>query len=86
MAAPPELVSVSGRLCVLPTVTLPKLRLAALAVREAGAVAVPETGTVREGLEALLLMERLKLSLPAACGAKTTLKATLWPVAMSLAS
>ena len=63
---------------MLPIVTLPKLRLAALAVSAPGAVAVPDTGTVRLGLEALLVMEKLKVSLPADCGAKTMLKEALW--------
>jgi hypothetical protein len=44
-----------------------------------GVVADPDTGTVKVGLEALLLMERLKSSVPAAWGAKTMLKEAVLP-------
>ena len=64
---------------MLPIVTFPKLRLAALADKAPAAVALPDTGTVRVGLEALLVMERLKLSVPADCGANTMLKDALCP-------
>lgn len=62
---PPELVTVSGRVWVLPTCTFPKLKLGALAVNEPGVTALPARGTVSVGLEALLVMERPKLSVPA---------------------
>jgi hypothetical protein len=50
---------------VLPTCTFPKLKLGALAVNEPGVTALPARGTVSVGLEALLVMERPKLSVPA---------------------
>ena len=65
MLEPPELVNVSGRLWLLPTWTFPKFKLGALAAKDPGVTAVPVTGTVSVGLEALLVMERLKLSVPA---------------------
>jgi hypothetical protein len=65
MLEPPELVNVSGRLWLLPTWTFPKFKLGALAAKDPGVTAVPVTGTVSVGLEALLVMERLKLSAPA---------------------
>jgi len=73
MLDPPELVRVSARLWLLPTCTFPKLRLGALAVNAATATAVPDSGIVNVELEASLMMERLKSSVPADCGANTTL-------------
>ena len=81
MLDPPELVSVSGRLLLLPTVMLPKLKLGALADSAPELTALPETAAVSVGLEALLLMESSKLSVPADCGAKTTLNGALCPAA-----
>jgi hypothetical protein len=79
MLDPPELVKVSGRDWVPPVVTLPKLRLGALALKLPVAAAVPETGTIKLEFDASLLIERLKLSVPAACGANVMLKGTLCP-------
>lgn len=81
MLDPPELVSVSGRLLLFPTVMLPKLKLGALADSAPGPAALPETAAVSVGFEALLLMERMKLSVPADCGANTMLKGALCPAA-----
>jgi hypothetical protein len=77
MLEPPELAKVSGKLWLLPFCTLPKLRLGALGVSPPAVSAVPETGAVSVGFEALLAIARLKLSIPAACGANITLKAVL---------
>lgn len=55
------------------------MRLPALAPSAPGEVAAPVIGMVRFGLEALLEIERSKLSLPADFGAKTTLNGTFWP-------
>ena len=71
---PPVLVTVSERDLLLPTCTLPKLRLDWVGVRVAGGTPVPESTMLSVGLEALLVMARLPLTVPAACGAKTTLK------------
>jgi len=50
---PPALVIVERKELVFPTVTLPKLRLEGVEVSRPGATAVPETGRVSDGLEAL---------------------------------
>lgn len=68
------LVTVSERVFVLPTVTVPKAKLGAVADSAPAVVAVPDTDAVRAELEASLVMERLKLSVPADCGANTMLK------------
>ena len=59
---PPELVRVSDSVWLLPTCTLPKLRLVAVAVSDPGAAPVPESGTFNVGFDALLLIERLPLA------------------------
>ncbi len=78
---PPELVTVSDRVLLLPTFTLPKLRLAGLGDRLPAVMAVPEAGTVSDGFEASLATVKLPVGLPAACGAKTTLNDLLAPAA-----
>jgi hypothetical protein len=78
---PPEFVRVSERVWLLPTCTLPKLRLVALAVSKPGVTPVPEIGMPRLGFDALLVMERLLLADPPVVGVKVTLKVTLWPAA-----
>ena len=71
----PELVKMTvWGLLVLPTVTLPKLRLDGLAERTRPAP-LPESETVAGEFVALLVTERL----PAVVGAKVTLKLTLLP-------
>jgi hypothetical protein len=74
---PPEFVRVSERVWLLPTCTLPKLRLVAVAVSEPGVAPVPESGMPRLGFDALLVMERLPLADPPVVGVKVTLKLTL---------
>ena len=71
---PPELVKVSDRVWLLPTCTLPKLRLVAVAVSDPGVTPVPESGTVKVGFDALLVMKRLALADPPVVGVKVTLK------------
>ena len=66
---------------LLPTCTLPKLRLVGFALRVPAAVAVPERETVKVGLDALLVMVRLPVGVPAVVGANTTLKDLLAPAA-----
>ena len=78
---PPELVMVSDKVLLLPTLTLPKLRLAGLGESIPAVTAVPETGTVSVALEASLVTVRLPVGLPADCGAKTTLNDLLAPAA-----
>ena len=75
---PPELVKVSESVWLLPTWTLPKLRLLAVAVSDPGVTPDPESGTVNVGFDALLAMERLLPEAdPPVVGAKVTLKAAL---------
>ena len=59
----------------MPTCTLPKLRLLAVAVSDPGVTPDPERGTVNVGFDALLqVMERLLLADAPVVGAKVTLK------------
>jgi hypothetical protein len=74
---PPELVSVSESVWLLPTCTLPKLRLLAVAVSDPGVAPVPESGTANVGFEALLVIDRLPLADPPFVGVKVTLKLVL---------
>ena len=74
---PPELVRVSESVWLLPTCTLPKLRLVAVAVSDPGVTPVPESGTVNVGFVALLVMERFPLADPPIVGVKVTLKVAL---------
>jgi hypothetical protein len=74
---PPELVSVSDAVWLLPVCTLPKLTLEGLAVSDPALTPVPDNETEREGFEALLEMLRLPLAAPLVCGAKATVKLVL---------
>src|SRR5215467_7587435 len=76
---PPVFVTVSDRDWLLPTVTLPKLRLVGLDPSAPGVTPVPVRGMVRVGLEALEVMVTEPVALPAAVGVKVTLKVALWP-------
>ena len=73
------LVTVSDRDCLFPTVTLPKLRLVGLVPNVPGVTPVPDRGMVRVGFEALEVMVRLPLALPADDGANETLNVALCP-------
>ena len=76
---PPELVSVSERVAVVPEGTLPKLRLAGLEARWPGVVPVPTSGRFREGLDAFDETVNPPLVVLADVGENATLKLTLWP-------
>ena len=73
------LVTVSDRDCLFPTVTLPKLRLVGLAPSVPGVTPVPDRGMVRVEFEAVEVMVRLPLAVPADGGANDTLKVVLCP-------
>ncbi len=73
------MVTVSDNVCLLPTVTLPKLRLVGLAPSEPGDTPVPDNGMVRVGFDALDETVTLPLALPAEDGANETLKVALCP-------
>jgi hypothetical protein len=62
---PPVLVNVSDKLVLLPTWTLPKLRLVGFAVSAACATPVPDSGRFTARLEALEEKARLPLEVPA---------------------
>lgn len=69
---PPEFVTVSDSDELLPSVTLPKLRLVGLEVRSPGETPVPDKPILNDGLEALDVTVTLPLALPAAAGVNTT--------------
>jgi hypothetical protein len=76
---PPELVRVSESCWLLPTWTSPKLRLEGLGASEPGARPFPNSGTLRLAFDALLMIARFPLLLPAEDGVKVTLKPWLCP-------
>jgi hypothetical protein len=73
---PPEFVKVSDSIWLLPTCTLPKLRLGAAALSDPAVVAppVPASGMVRLGADPLLRIVTLPLATPLDWGVKVTLK------------
>jgi len=77
---PPLLVTVSERELLLPTVTLPKLRLVGFAPSVPGVTPVPDNGMLNVGFEALDVIVTLPLTLPADDGVNETVKVALWPV------
>ena len=64
---------------MLPTVTLPKLRLVGFDLSVPGATPVPDSGVVRVGLDALEVRVTLPLTLPVDAGVNLTVKVALWP-------
>ena len=73
------LVTVSERDLLLPTVTLPKLRLVGFDPSVPGVTPLPDKEMVRVGFDALEVMVMLPLALPADDGANETLKVALCP-------
>src|SRR5215471_17342062 len=76
---PPELLSVSPRILLLPVVTLPKDKLAGLDATVPGAAPVPLSDTFTVGLEAFEVIARFPLAAPLELGANVTLKVALCP-------
>ena len=76
---PPELVRVSDKVVLLPTCTLPKLRLDGFAVTAPAVTPVPDSETLSVGLDPLLMIARFPLAAPADCGANVTLNVALCP-------
>lgn len=75
----PLAVMLAGRVELLPTSTLPKLKLVGVRLSWPVATPVPEREIVRLGFEALETIEMLPLSLPPEVGANSALKVTLPP-------
>jgi hypothetical protein len=69
----PVALSVELRLVLVPTVTLPKLRLEVTASCP-GVAPVPVKGIANAGFEALDVMETFPLALPPVAGANITVK------------
>src|SRR5579863_2000931 len=78
---PPLFVTVSERILLLPTDTVPKLRLVGLEVRGPAAAPLPESGMFNVGFDAVDVMVRVPLTAPADAGSNETLKLALWPPA-----
>lgn len=76
---PPVLLTVSCIVLLEEVCTAPKLRLELLSVSVPGVVALPDNGTVKDPLEAVLVMVRTELALPPPAGLNATLKDRLWP-------
>jgi len=74
---PPEFVMLAAWFWLLPTCTLPKLRLAGAAVRLPGFTPAPVTAIVRFEFAALEARAMLPVTAPADIGAKLTRKAAL---------
>src|SRR5262249_4668148 len=70
---PPVLLNASDLVLLLPTCTLPKLRLVGLAPIVPCETAVPESETVSDGFDASLVTVNVPDSVPAVVGANTTL-------------
>jgi hypothetical protein len=78
-SVPPVFFNVSVWVEVLPTSTLPKLKLVGLVVKAPAATPVPEIAIFTELLSEVRAI--LPLALPALAGAKTTLMVALCPAA-----
>jgi hypothetical protein len=74
---PPELVSVSDKLELLPSCTFPNPRLVGFAVSVPGVTPVPESGILKLGFEPFEVMFMLPLAAPLAVGEKTTVNEVL---------
>ena len=78
---PPVLVNFAGKVCVLPAVTDPKLKLAGVIVNVPAVTALPVREIASAGEEPVLAITKFRFSLPADCDANATLKDALCPAA-----
>ena len=78
MLEPPVFVTVSDRVCLLPTFTLPKLRLVGFDPSAPGEIPVPVNAMVNVGFAAFDVMVTVPLTAPLVWGAKVTVKVVLW--------
>lgn len=76
---PPVFVTVSERVCLLPTETDPKLRLVGLDVSAPAAAPVPESEMFNVGFDAVEVIVIVPEAAPAAVGANETLKVAFCP-------
>ena len=76
---PPVLLRVAECVCGLPTGTLPNAMLAGFEASAPTVTPVPDSGMFSEGLEALLEIATLPVTLPAAAGANLDVNDVLWP-------
>jgi hypothetical protein len=79
--APPVFCKVSVCVALLPTTTVPKLKLLGLVDNTPVTIPVPASGTFRTLPVPVLVSARLTVTLPSACGWKTILKLVLCPAA-----
>src|SRR5271157_517796 len=76
---PPVFFSVSDKLALLPTWTLPNARLVGLAVSVPCVTPVPESAMLKLGFESLEVMLTLPLAAPLVVGENSTVNDVLWP-------
>jgi hypothetical protein len=76
---PPVLVSVSDKLVLLPTCTLPNARVVGFAASAPGVTPVPESGMLKLGFAPLEVTLTLPLAAPFVVGEKSTVNDVLWP-------
>ena len=76
---PPVFFSVSDKLALLPTWTLPNARLVGLAVSVPCVTPVPDSAMLKLGFEPLEVMLTLPLAAPLVVGEKSTVNDLLWP-------
>lgn len=74
---PPVFVIVSDWLCVLPTVTVPKLTLVGFAASVPGVTPVPDSPMVSDGFDASEVIVTVPLAAPADCGENATVNVVL---------
>src|SRR5579863_8894267 len=76
---PPVFVTVSERVCLLPTCTVPKFMLVGLEVSVPAAAPVPESEMFSVGFDAVEVMVIVPLVAPATVGENDELKVALCP-------
>ena len=79
MVDPPVLVSVSGKLVLLLTCTLPNARLVGLAASAPCVTPVPESGRLKLGFAPSEVILTLPVAAPLVVGEKSTVNGVLWP-------
>jgi len=75
---PPVFVTVSDKVCLLPTCTLPKLRLLGFDPSAPTETPLPESAMLKFGFELSELIVTEPFEVPVVCGAKATVNVMLW--------